>query len=253
MKAKIIYNPVSGRAAFRSDMSRAIEILSGGGYRIEVHPTRHSGDGVLAAARACAEEVDLIVAIGGDGTLNEVVNGMAPPSYRPRLGHIPVGTSNNFASTLGIPRSVEKAAKIILEGVPAGLDIGQVGNRYFVYIIAAGAFTRLTYTTPRHLKKLFGPSAYFRTFLKEIPLISRPFSLRVSTESKTFEGKYVIALIISARDFAGMKGVLPDATLNDGAFDILLLPQSSIKVVTGAIRGIAMGVESQYGTMESFI
>ncbi|MEM9424089.1 MAG: YegS/Rv2252/BmrU family lipid kinase [Spirochaetota bacterium] len=251
MKAKIVYNPQSGKRKLQPQMSYVVEQLSSAGYRnIQVYPTKAVGDAAEAAYGACAESCDLLIAVGGDGTTSEVVSGLVryrrnhpDHSQIPTLGCIPSGTANDFTSALRIPNDVRKALQIITKGHRAHIDIGSVGEqRSFNYVIAAGAFTRLTYTTPNHLKRFLGGWAYFKDFFREIPLISKPFRLQLSIDGQQISGKYVIALILNSPNFAGMRGVMPDSCMDDGIFDILLLPKSNPRVFFSAIHGMALGV-----------
>ena len=270
MKTKIIYNPKSGKRKLQPLMSYVVEQLSQAGYRnVEVYPTQAAGDAVEATRTACLEGCDLIVAVGGDGTVSEVVNGIvsfgnwrskldgefgpalsAPAEARklPVVGYIPSGTSNDFASALRIPSDVRRALQIITQnhhkGHCAHIDIGSVnGRRSFNYILAAGAFTRLTYTTPHRLKRLLGVWAYLKDIFREIPLIKKPFRLHLTVDGQKITGEYVIALIINAPNFAGMRKVVPHSCMDDGVFDILLLPKSNSRVFFSAIRGMALGVD----------
>ncbi len=234
-------------------MSYVVERLCEAGYHnIEVHPTRSTGDAARTARAARADGCDLVLAVGGDGTASEVVNGLTefnvraeqPSPKQPILGFIPSGTSNDFASALRIPGDVRKALQIITKGHCAQVDIGCINaRRSFNYIVAAGAFTRLTYTTPHRLKRILGVWAYLKDILREFPLITKPFRLRLSVDGQEVSGKYVIALIINSPNFAGMRKVIPKACMDDGVFDILLLPKSSPKVFWSAIRSMALGVD----------
>ena len=200
-----------------------------------------------------------LLAVGGDGTASEVVNGLLRTKHPPQaaqpkmetaeraqtvLGYIPSGTSNDFASALGIPGDVRKAVQIITEGHCAKIDVGRINqNRSFNYIVAAGAFTRLTYTTPHHLKRVLGVWAYLKDILREFPLISKPFPLQLRIDEQNISGEYVIALVINSPNFAGLRNVIPQACMDDGVFDILLLPKSNPKIFWSAIRGMALGID----------
>ncbi len=111
---------------------------------------------------AALREFDLIIATGGDGTINEVVNGLAPLDKRPTLGIIPVGTTNDFARALGIPReNILNAADTVINGVARPIDIGQVNGQYFINIAGGGRLTELTYDVPSKLKTMLGQLAYY--------------------------------------------------------------------------------------------
>ena len=108
-KVRIIYNPTSGREAFRKELPHVLERFEQAGYETSAHATTaEEGDAIRAADHAVERGFDLIVAAGGDGTINEVINGMAGKENRPKLGIIPTGTTNDFARALFIPRSIKK-------------------------------------------------------------------------------------------------------------------------------------------------
>lgn len=263
MKTKIIYNPKSGKRKLQPLMSYVIEQLSASGCsNLEVYPTKGAGDAAQAAEFASAQGCKLLIAVGGDGTASEVVNGLLRTKHLPQaaqvppimaaqpeiaqtvLGYIPSGTSNDFASALGIPGDVRKAVQIITEGCCAKIDVGRINqNRSFNYIVAAGAFTRLTYTTPHRLKRLLGVWAYLKDILLEFPLIRKPFPLQLRIDEQNICGEYVIALVINSPNFAGLRNVIPQACMDDGIFDILLLPKSNPRVFWSAIRGMALGID----------
>src|SRR5690606_6144939 len=125
-RARIIYNPTSGRELFKRHLPEVLEKLERAGYETSCHATTGQGDATRAAKIAVERKYDIVIAAGGDGTLNEVVNGMAEQPYRPKLGLIPVGTTNDFARALHIPRDVLGATDIIVQGQTVPVDIGRM-------------------------------------------------------------------------------------------------------------------------------
>lgn len=242
-KATIIYNPKSGRRTIRSRILKIVETISNADYRVEIFSTKYAGHAVEISRQTCQEGCDLIIVAGGDGTISEVVNGLWTFENRPILGYIPSGTANDFASSLGIPFDINKCLDIIINGIHAKIDIGSFNNdKVFNYIVATGAFTRLTYTTPYKLKQLFGFFAYLKDIFKEIPLIKAPFPLKLTVNDVAIEGQFVIALIINSPNFAGLKKVLPDSCMDDGIFDILLVPKSRRRKLMKTLHAITLGL-----------
>ena len=163
-RARVIYNPTSGREALRNDLVDILDVYEQAGYETSAFATTPEPDSAKnEAARAAKEGFDLIVAAGGDGTLSEVVNGLAGLKKRPLLAIIPAGTTNDYARALRVPRdNPVAAAKLILD--PANrfkIDIGQAGDKYFMNIAAGGTLTELTYDVPSQMKSMFGYLAYF--------------------------------------------------------------------------------------------
>ncbi len=139
-RCRIIYNPTSGREALKRDLVDILNILEGAGYETSAYATTPEENSAQNEAKRAAQAgFDLIVAAGGDGTINEVVNGIAGLKKRPKLGIIPAGTTNDYARALRIPReSPVEAAKVIAAGKSVKIDIGQANEKYFVNIAGVG-------------------------------------------------------------------------------------------------------------------
>src|SRR5699024_7192547 len=145
-KARIIYNPTSGRELFKKELAKVLERIETAGYETSAHATTGEGDATLAASTEDKRGYDLVVVAAGDGTINEERKDIATHEHRQRVGIIPSGTTNDFARALAIPRDIKKAVNIILdENNVKPLDIGQVNDHYFVNIAGGGDLTELTY------------------------------------------------------------------------------------------------------------
>src|SRR5699024_4344376 len=114
-RARIIYNPTAGRELFKKELPKVLERFEKAGYETSAHATSGEGDATIAARIAVERKYDIVLVAGGDGTINEVVQGIAEAKFRPKLGIIPTGTTNDFARALSIPRDIEKAVDIILK------------------------------------------------------------------------------------------------------------------------------------------
>ena len=155
-RARIIYNPTAGREAFRKHLGEVLEKLEIAGYETSCHATTGEGDATEAAKKAVERGFDLIIAAGGDGTLNEVVAGVSPFENRPKIGLIPMGTTNDFARALQIPRDIDDALDIIIRGETIPVDVGLMNDRHFINIAGGGRLTELTYDVPSRLKTVLG-------------------------------------------------------------------------------------------------
>src|SRR3712207_4404472 len=181
-RARVIYNPTSGREAIKHDLVDILAVYEQAGYETSAFATTPEPNSALnEAARAVREGFDLIVAAGGDGTINEVMNGIAGFDQRPLLAVIPSGTTNDYARALKIPREDPVgAARVILN--PDNrfkIDVGQVENHYFMNIAAAGTLTELTYDVPSQMKSMFGYLAYFAKGAELLPRV-KPVKVRVT-------------------------------------------------------------------------
>ncbi|WP_449538674.1 diacylglycerol kinase [Ferdinandcohnia sp. Marseille-Q9671] len=239
-RARIIYNPTSGRELFKRHLPEVLMKLEGAGYETSCHATTGAGDATNAARTAVERKFDLVVAAGGDGTINEVVNGLAEQEYRPTLGIIPVGTTNDFARAIGVPRNIEGACDVIVEGNSVPIDIGRVNDKYFINIAGGGRLTELTYEVPSKLKTMLGQLAYYLKGIEMLPSI-RPTEVSIEYDGKLYEGEIMLFLVSLTNSVGGFEKLAPDSSLNDGLFDLLILKKANladfIKVATLAIRG----------------
>ncbi|WP_010678008.1 diacylglycerol kinase [Bacillus timonensis] len=239
-RARIIYNPTSGRELFKRHLPEVLEKLERAGYETSCHATTGAGDATNAARIAVERKYDLVIAAGGDGTINEVVNGLAEQEYRPTLGIIPVGTTNDFARAIGVPRNIDGACDVIVDGISVPIDIGRVNDRYFINIAGGGRLTELTYEVPSKLKTMLGQLAYYLKGMEMLPSI-RPTEVSIEYDGKLFEGEIMLFLVSLTNSVGGFEKLAPDSSLNDGLFDLLILKKANladfIKVATLAIRG----------------
>lgn len=239
-RARIIYNPTSGRELFKKHLPQVLQKLENAGYETSAHATTGEGDAIRAAKIAVERRYDIVVAAGGDGTLNEVVNGLAEQEYRPKLGVIPMGTTNDFARALQIPRDIEKAVDIIVKGDTLPVDIGRMNDRYFINIAGGGRLTELTYEVPSKLKTMIGQLAYYIKGIEMLPSI-KATELTIEYDGKLFEGEAMLFLIALTNSVGGFEKLAPDASINDGLFTLLILKKTNLaeflRIATLALRG----------------
>jgi diacylglycerol kinase (ATP) len=239
-RARIIYNPTSGRELFKKHLPQVLQKLENAGYETSAHATTGEGDAIRAAKIAVERRFDIVVAAGGDGTLNEVVNGLAEQEYRPKLGVIPMGTTNDFARALQIPRDIEKAVDIIVKGDTLPVDIGRMNDRYFINIAGGGRLTELTYEVPSRLKTMMGQLAYYIKGIEMLPSI-KATDLTIEYDGKLFEGEAMLFLIALTNSVGGFEKLAPDASINDGLFTLLILKKTNLaeflRIATLALRG----------------
>lgn len=239
-RARIIYNPTSGRELFKKHLPQVLQKLENAGYETSAHATTGEGDAIRAAKIAVERRYDIVVAAGGDGTLNEVVNGLAEQEYRPKLGVIPMGTTNDFARALQIPRDIEKAVDIIVKGDTLPVDIGRMNDRYFINIAGGGRLTELTYEVPSKLKTMMGQLAYYIKGIEMLPSI-KATELTIEYDGKLFEGEAMLFLIALTNSVGGFEKLAPDASINDGLFTLLILKKTNLaeflRIATLALRG----------------
>ena len=138
-KLLFVYNMLSGKGMINVHLAEIIDIFTAGGYDVTAHPTQ-SKDDCYNIVKERASRYDLVVCSGGDGTMNETLSGIMDGGHHVPVGYIPAGTMNDFASSLGIPKSMPDAARMIMKGRPRFVDVGAFNDKYFTYVAAFGVF-----------------------------------------------------------------------------------------------------------------
>ncbi|MCM3639172.1 diacylglycerol kinase [Sporosarcina luteola] len=239
-RARIIYNPTAGREIFRRHLAEVLEKLEVAGYETSVHATTAEGDATIAAKNAVERGFDVIIASGGDGTLNEVVAGVSPFEKRPTIGLIPTGTTNDFARAIRIPRDIDEAIDIIVRGETIPVDVGLMNNRHFINIAGGGRMTELTYEVPSKLKTVLGQLAYYLKGIEMLPSIHSS-NVKIEYDDEVFEGEVMLFLVGLTNSVGGLEKLAPNSSINDGKFTLLVLKKCNmaefIRIVTLALRG----------------
>ena len=223
MNALMIINPISGKMVLTRHYTEITDIFKNAGYHLDVRCTTGKGS-AAEIIKKCASDCDLIICCGGDGTLNDIINGAMEYANHIPIGYIPCGTTNDFASSIGLSKNVVTAARDIVSGVVAQVDVGKFGDTYFSYVASFGAFTQSSYTTPQNMKNAFGHLAYVVEGVKELPYL-KPVYLRLTTEKgEVYEGEYVLGAVANTTSIGGiikLDRALVD--MSDGEFEVLLI------------------------------
>ena len=216
-KIRLILN---GKVVGNDALQTAVARQRAAGHNIEERVTREKGDAQRFVGEA--GEVDLLIAAGGDGTLNEVVHGLMDLSTvaRPVLGVLPQGTANDFATGCGIPRDPEEALALCLEGEGVPIDVGKANEHWFLNAASIGFGAEITATTPPELKRLLGSAAY--TVMGVILATHvRHYQGRLTLPDREITGTGPMAIIGNGRQTGGGVQVAPRARIDDGLLDIL--------------------------------
>ncbi|RHW53606.1 diacylglycerol kinase family lipid kinase [Lactobacillus bombicola] len=247
-KARLIYNPVSGHEQMPKNVADILNVLEQAGYEASAfRTTRQKQSAQKEATRAANAGFDLIVAAGGDGTINEVVNGIAFLEKRPQMAIIPAGTTNDYARALHIPReSIKDAVKVILKQKTRKMDIGQATfanhTQYFVNIAACGSLTELTYGVPSEVKSALGYTAYLIKGAEMLPHLTTN-ELRLTYDDGVYEGKLSMLLLGMTNTIGGFEQIMPDAELGDGFFQLIVVkPSDPVKL----LRLIALALNGKH-------
>lgn len=240
-RARLIYNPTAGREMVKKNLAYILSEIESAGYETSTHATTGKWDAMKEAEKACENDFDLIIAAGGDGTLYEVINGMSGKNKRSKLAVLPFGTSNDFARSLGIPKTLEGALEIIKQGKTEMVDVGKANDRYFINIAGGGVLTELTYEVPSKLKTAIGQLAYYVKGIEKLPSF-KPYNLTYEVDGKINEEKAMLFLVANSKTVGGFDKLAPDAKINDGLLDVFILKKCNL-VEMARVAGLLLAGE----------
>ena len=218
----LVVNPKSGTGKIKTELFKVCDTLIKGGYTVTVHITQRRGEATEVVSNLSGE-YSTIVVCGGDGTLNEVITGVMNNSNNYKIGYIPSGTLNEWSQGLKISRNIGKAAKDIVSGGAAKLDIGKFGDKYFSYTASFGAFTSASYSAPQNIKNVLGQMAYVLEGIKALGSI-KPIHLKFTSDDEVYEGDYLFGAVSNSMSVGGIiKLDKAGVALNDGVFEVILI------------------------------
>lgn len=232
-KLLFVVNPISGKGAVKNKLLEILDVFIKDEWIVSIHLTQEKED-ACNIIRKSAHKFDMLVISGGDGTLNEAIRGIMeiPSEKRPKLGYIPMGTTNDFAANLKIPKNPITAAKNIVKGTEYKYDIGSFNNKNFTYVSAFGAFTDVAYKTPQQNKNLLGQTAYFLEGIKKIHTL-KSYRMKVIHDGIELEDEFIFGMVSNTNYLGGFKAEKAfKAQLNDGLFEVILIrrPKSLLEV-----------------------
>ena len=220
-----VINPNAGMRKKESPLSEIIMTFSDYDYETIVCFTKKQVDSTELVRQHAGEEIDLIVCMGGDGTLNETLAGARSIGWDKPIGYIPAGSTNDFAASLGLPSDPVEAAKRVMEGETRPLDLGEFNGRTFVYTASCGIFTKASYETPQKVKNRLGHLAYILEGMKELTQF-RPTYMEIDTGTEVFQDNYILVAICNTFSLGGVMTLDSAAVdLGDGVFELLLIAQ----------------------------
>jgi lipid kinase YegS len=233
MHARLILN---GKKAGLPDVRAAVQAVRSAGHDLEVRVTWEKGDAARLAAEAAREGVPRVIAGGGDGSVNEVANGLmaVAAAARPALGILPLGTANDFATACGVPTDPQAAIVLAVTGEPRPIDLGRCNDAFFANVAAGGFGAAVTAETPVELKNFLGGGAYTLMGLaKAVHFV--PYACSIRTPDGEVAGRVVVGAICNGRQAGGGQPLAPAALLDDGLLDVVALsefpPSAAMQVV----------------------
>jgi YegS/Rv2252/BmrU family lipid kinase len=253
-KVTMIVNPVSGRGRAGEAARTAAQVLRSAGVEVHIHETRRAGEGTERAAEL-ARSVDALVAVGGDGTLGEIVEGVRGQDVV--LGLVPVGTANVVARDLRIPRNPRKSAGLLVQGTPRALDVGEVNGRLFLAMVGVGFDGEIVKNIAAARNGPISMATYVKPTLRTLRTY-RPEILEVEVDGHSLPGATYGIIISNTRNYGGLFSVTPDARISDGWLDYQQRVRPGwIPIVrcgiSAALRARAPASVARYGRGRRFI
>ncbi len=239
-KILLIINPNAGRIKSMRTLSDIVDIFSHAGFVTTSYSTKAKGD-ATQLVKEHAQNHDIVACAGGDGTLNEVISGLMSLEQAPPIGYIPMGTSNDFAASIGLSTNIKAAARDIVGGELLSHDIGCFNKEhYFSYIASFGAMTEVAYLTPQKLKNYLGHTAYMLDGARHIFKI-KAFRIKLEFEDKFFEEDILLGGVTNSRKVAGLVKLKDDKiSLNDGSYETICFKKpKNIKQLSYTIKWFA--------------
>ena len=225
-RVAVIVNPNAGNKKLLNSINQIEDMLLTAFDEVTIHPTEKEGDGARLVEKL-ADHVDLLIGVGGDGTIFELINALAPLKKRPVFAIIPGGTCNDFSRTLGIHQHPLKAVEQIIEKRTEKVDVGKSDDQYFLNFWGIGLVSKVSDNIESGTKQLLGKLSYYisagQTVLEE-----EPFQLTIESETTSYEGDAVMLLIGNGSFLGGIQSFFPSSSVQDGELDVLIIKQTSI-------------------------
>lgn len=230
-KIKVIYNPTSGSQVNKKSIDTICIDLMDKGYLLSKAATTGKNSAYEETIKANSDDFDIVIACGGDGTVNEVINALADSKSSIKLGVFPIGTVNDFATYLNLTTSPKDLVKLIEEGSTAMADLGTAGEKHFINVAAGGKLANVGHETDKSLKAIFGRLAYVAEGIKVIPdIVTQDFKLKYTIDGEVYENDVFLFLIANSSSIGGFKKIAPKASISDRYLDVIII-KSSNKII----------------------
>ena len=220
-KCTIIYNKKSGKVKPKQLIGTFYDVVEKNGYSLNVITTKKQGD-ACDIVKELPDDIDLVIAAGGDGTFDEVINGNMQREKKLLLAQLPLGTTNDIGTMFGLTQDYKRDLEIILKGVKKNIDIIMINGRPFVYVAAFGNFINISFDTPKKWKEIFGRLAYILFGFTEMYEKIRMNKIKYIVDGVEKEGEFSFIFITNSSRIGGVDGVYPDMKLDDNKFEVLL-------------------------------
>jgi diacylglycerol kinase (ATP) len=226
IRALIVFNPGAGQAgSAEQDIQAARDVWREHGWQVDLRPTGGPGDGTRIAREAAAQGYHLVVAAGGDGTVNEVINGLA--GSQTALAALPIGTVNVWVRELGLPLQPRAAAEALLNAQVRSIDLGRAGERYFLLMCGVGFDAAVTAEVRADEKRRFGAMAYL---LRAANLAGRfrGTPARITLDGRAVRGRVLMIVLGNSQLYGGVVKFTARASMDDGLLDVCIIKGNSL-------------------------
>ncbi len=248
-KCAVIYNPESGKEATKKGISDIPSILETNGYKAIMCPTKGPKDATKIVKRLPVS-TNLVICVGGDGTLNEGITGNMKRLKKLKMSLLPVGTVNDVGSMYGYTKNIIKDTEMLLDGVTKNIDVCMINRRPYIYVACLGSYVDVSYNTPRDLKKRYGRLGYIFNALNELKDKIKLFDLTYIVNGKKVSGTYSFIFVTNTYRLGGFDNIYNDVKLDDNMFEVILCtaktkPELLViagKILTGQVKNMP-GVE----------
>src|SRR5699024_719918 len=238
----MIINPSSGRQNMENRIDQLSKLLLDDGYILGKFFTKKKHDAYYETIKSSEEDWDIIIACGGDGTVNEVASGIANDKNKIPLAILSAGTVNDFANYMNIPNKIPDFFNMIKNEKVIDIDMGRVNNRYFVNVAAGGLLTNVGYQVPVEAKAILGRMAYYFVGLRELIVEGiEPINVSFESEEYTSVDKVLLFLISNSSSIGGFKKLAPDADVLDNQLDVLIIKDSDVAELANIFFNILKG------------
>lgn len=240
-KAVLLYNPKSGNRQIVNNLDYIIEEVQKMDYQMTIYRSEYQGAiKDYITNNLTMDNTNLILISGGDGTLNDCINGMIEADLDIPIGVLPLGTANDFAYTAQIPNQIEAALNVIKKGAPKYIDIGQVNDKYFINVCNMGLFSGVSHHVDLEIKKKFGKLAYYVKSIEEFQNY-KAMELQINVDGTHLEGEYLLVLVFNGQAAGGFTRLAKNADIQDGLFDVICIKNIDLYEVPKLFMKVLQG------------
>jgi len=239
-KLALIYNPNSGDRSFANFLDEVVDVLQTGGFSVFLHRSESPESICAFVAGLKDERPDTVVACGGDGSINMVINAIMGNCLDVKFGIIPSGTANDFSLYLGIPKNPVLAAEIIADAKTQFMDLGKVNDKYFMNVFAAGYPAEVSNISYGGAKNLLGKMAYYMRGVGELQNFT-PITIDITNSERSFREELMFAIVLNGTGAGGFMNLTPGGSASDGLLDFLAVRKCSLADIAPLLIKIARG------------